>query len=81
MIHTTIISGFPAQNRGFSEQNRSKINIIVPAGLEKTQQYAYWETLRALFELLRIYLGPYTSDYITDCQFCAEREEQPELAL
>ena len=26
-------------------------------------------------------LGPSTSDYITDCQFCAERGEQRELAL
>ena len=26
-------------------------------------------------------LGPSTSDYITDCQFCAKREEQRELAL
>ena len=26
-------------------------------------------------------LGPSTSDYITVCQFCAEREAQRELAL
>ena len=26
-------------------------------------------------------LGPSPSDYITDCQFCAERGEQRELAL
>ena len=47
-----------------------------PTCLEK-----HWKTLWALLELLPTHLGPYTSDYITGYQFCAEREEQRELAL
>ena len=37
--------------------------------------------IRIVIDNIYYSLGPSTSDYITDCQFCAEREAQRELAL